>query len=262
MPLPGPVGVPGPVARLHVGGDIAGLGPGLAVVARTGDEDAVVVAVERQPDHAGRLIDDGARIADRDLGIAPFLVDQLELAPRLAAVGAPLLHQVEIAVIAAAVLATFADGEQRPLLRHDEGRDAVGVIAFLAGGEGDGFGEVGGEDVRGREHECSNEGDEQLRSMLDIGWVPTVGAIALSGRSRKAASLTQSGYGQVGQSFTSRHQLCQRLFERAAEELAVGRLAQVGQHGEVRPIGEVHERGGCAGERTAVAGDQQARLRS
>src|SRR5262249_31475850 len=61
--------------------------------------------------------------------------DDLRLAPRPAAVGAAPQQQVDVAAVAAALLAPLAEGEQGALRRDDQRRDAVAVVAALAGRE-------------------------------------------------------------------------------------------------------------------------------
>ena len=61
--------------------------------------------------------------------------DDLQRRPRLAAVGRALQHQVDVAGVAAALLAALAEGEQRALRRDDQRRDAEGVVALGAADE-------------------------------------------------------------------------------------------------------------------------------
>jgi len=83
----GPRRIPIPVLRLNVGCNFPRLCPHLAVIARGRDEDAIIFARERHPDHARVLIEHGAGVADRDLRGAAFFVDQLERSPSFPAVG-------------------------------------------------------------------------------------------------------------------------------------------------------------------------------
>jgi len=73
------------------------------VVAFTGHDLPFTVAAEipgqRQPDPAGRAVDDGARVADR---VVLVIGDDEQLRPGLPAVGAPLEHDVDVAAVAAA----------------------------------------------------------------------------------------------------------------------------------------------------------------
>src|SRR5262249_37062029 len=93
---------------------------------------AAEVVGHEEPDGPGLAIDDGAGVA---AGVVAVVPDDLRLAPRPAAVGAAAQEQVDVATVAAALLAPFAEGEQGAFRRDDERRDAVGVVAPLAGRE-------------------------------------------------------------------------------------------------------------------------------
>ena len=110
---------------LHLRGDLDGLGPRRAVI---------VAVLEQRPAHAraietglgfvfietlrvtlihqqhatGLAHDDGGRVAER---VRAVLVDKLERAPGLPAIGAALHHDVVLRVIAKAG-AAFGEGEQ------------------------------------------------------------------------------------------------------------------------------------------------------
>src|SRR5262245_47886752 len=52
--------------------------------------------------------------------------------------------------------------------------------------------------------------------------------------------------------FHTTDDFCDWPLNAAAEEAAVGKLAEVNKHGEISAVGKVHERGGGAGERAAM----------
>ena len=145
-------GIPRPVGELHVGRDFARLRPGAAVVAGTADKHparvlaglvddlgfVVVAAIPsvQQPDDAGLGIADNARIA---AGVGAVIPDHAQPAPGFAAVFAELADGVNIPGIAAAALATLADGQQVSRAIHRDGWDAEGVVALGAADEGRGL---------------------------------------------------------------------------------------------------------------------------
>src|SRR5262245_47069206 len=110
-------GVPTPLGLFDVGSKIPRLRPGTALVGAGCDEYVFVVAAEWQPDCPRFLIDDGTGIADRDRIVAAVFVNQLLWFPALPAIAAAAHDEVDIAVVGAPCLATFAEGEQRPLRR-------------------------------------------------------------------------------------------------------------------------------------------------
>ena len=88
---------------------------------------------QQQPDGAGRFIHYRARIAAR---VRAIVQDHLRLAPGLPAIGGALQQQVDVARIGAAVLPPLAKSQQRLVAGgDDQRRDAIGVIAALAGRE-------------------------------------------------------------------------------------------------------------------------------
>src|SRR5262249_32157986 len=118
-------------------------------------------------DGAGAGVEDRAGVA---AGVRPVVPDDLGLAPGLAAVGAALQEQIDVAGIAAAVLATLAEGEQRPLSRGEQGRDAVRVVAILARDEdghllqfGGARGDRGGQNEEGGGREATSRDHVFLR---------------------------------------------------------------------------------------------------
>jgi len=137
--VPGPGGVPGPVALLDLRGDLRRCRPRTPVIVAAGHEDAVVVAGERQDDSSAAAIDDRAGVSDGDLLLAALLVDDLLLRPGRPAVLATADQQVDVARVGAAGLAPLAEGQQRSLGRGRQRGDAVGVVAALSAGEQDLF---------------------------------------------------------------------------------------------------------------------------
>jgi hypothetical protein len=87
---------------------------------------------QQQPNGSCALIDDRAWIAT---SVGAVLPDDLRFAPGLATVAAATKQQMNFAGVAAAVLAPLAEGEKDAVLGGDEGRDAITVVAVLAGGE-------------------------------------------------------------------------------------------------------------------------------
>ncbi len=141
---PGRIPTPGRV--FSRGGDIHGRRPRLAVDLAVGEPDgargacfpcldlglARVAGIMRQqePDGPRRFIYYRAGIAACVWAIIP---DHLRLAPDLAAIGGALQQQVDVARIGAAVLSPLAKGQQSQVAGDDQRRDAIDVIAALAG---------------------------------------------------------------------------------------------------------------------------------
>ena len=63
--------------------------------------------------------------------ISSLLIHNVLLRPGPTAVGTPLDQQVDVAVIAAIVLSTFAERQQTALPGDDQGRNPVGVVAVF-----------------------------------------------------------------------------------------------------------------------------------
>ena len=145
-------GVPGPVRLLGGCRDVPRLAPRAAVVlarrdphgpralARSVDDlgfavDAQVVG-HRQPDGPGLTVDHGTGIA---AGVPRVPPDHLLVRPGVPAVLAALHQQVDVARIAPAGLAAFAEGEDRSPDRHDDRGNAVGIVSVRAAGPPDGL---------------------------------------------------------------------------------------------------------------------------
>ncbi len=140
-----PRGIPGPLRRLHVGGNLPRLVPGQPVVARgrhirpagvlagprLDRPLRIVVAVpgHEQPDCSRFTIHDGTWVA-AGVAVAPYGRGG---APRAAAVGRALEQHVDAAGVAHAVGAPLAEGQHRAGAGDRQRRDAVGVVAVPAG---------------------------------------------------------------------------------------------------------------------------------
>ena len=171
--VPRPSGVPGPVRRLHLAGDLDRGRPRHAVVIapqqphaarRLAAHDLALgafgqVPVDRQPDRACGAILDGARVAEH---VRPGVGDELHLAPRFAVVHAAPQHDVDIAGIGRTIPAALAKRKDRARRCHQERWDAVGVIAALPGHE-----EVGLVQIRCRRgaHAASSRSANGLASV-------------------------------------------------------------------------------------------------
>src|SRR5207249_6223172 len=132
--------IPGPDGLFHVAGDLNRLAPGSAVVgalrdpnsaaafARAVDDHGLGVAAQvvrhQKPNDAGLPIDDGTWVA---AGVGTVVPNDLRAAPGFAAVVAAFDEKIDVAGVAAAVLASLAESEQDAVLRGDERRNAVGV---------------------------------------------------------------------------------------------------------------------------------------
>ena len=111
------------------------------------------VVGEEQPERAGGGVEDRAGIAAGVVGIVP---DDLLRAPRATGVGGAFEEDVDIAGVATGGFAAFGKGEQVAVGRADDGRDAIGVIAVLAGDK-----DVGLFDSGDRRRERGGEQDRQ-----------------------------------------------------------------------------------------------------
>jgi hypothetical protein len=173
--------VPGvPVGRLDVGAQVAGRGPGAAVVVavlevgRAGAGHRAVAAVGAalvvrldQQDATGGAVHDRRRVA---VGVAAALVDDLERAPGAPTVGGALDDEVDVAGVPAVEDAALGEGQQGALRRPHDRRDAeAGVTArVLVGPEEDLLLELRGPALRfgvgrqrgGGEGEQGREGEQ------------------------------------------------------------------------------------------------------
>src|SRR5688572_2008751 len=122
----------------RLAGNIAPLRPGFSMVVAIGHEHGRVAPREGQPNSARVVriqhIDDRRRIADphaRCRGV-PLVLYEPHRSPGVSAVAAPLQHDVDVAMIAAAVFATFRECQQIAVLSAHDRRNAIRVIAILA----------------------------------------------------------------------------------------------------------------------------------
>ena len=129
MPTPGPVAYQVQFGFLGVLSDVSSLCPRRAVVVAVGDPDGAGagfvgglelvagglagVLGEQQPDGSGVAVEDGGGVADGVLGVVG---DDLDGFPGCAVVEAAAEEQVDVAGVAATVLASFAEGEDGAVL--------------------------------------------------------------------------------------------------------------------------------------------------
>ena len=115
-----------------MGGDFHRVSPSAPAVDAAADKDLLIVLAKRKQHGVAVAVDHRAGIAAGALAVGD---DPLARFPSVTAVGAAAQEDVDLIVVAASVAARFAKGQHRTVWRYGQSGDAVGMVAFLAGGE-------------------------------------------------------------------------------------------------------------------------------
>ena len=123
--------IPTPAIAFHLFCNVYGLGPRFSIVLARCNEHISVVTCEWKPDYPSLPVDNRAGIPNRYIRVTPFFVNELCGHPRFAPINTSTQKHVQIAMVIAIVLATFAKDKQRPLVCGDDRRNSIRMVVVL-----------------------------------------------------------------------------------------------------------------------------------